>query len=283
MKKDETIRAELKEDSVERTLCIPLWSRAIAAKKLPQILPDHDAARILREMGEKKPPTVLYRLECAALAGAIRQYDFACEVRDYLGSHPQATVAELGAGLSCLRRQMKNTGNPWINVDFPDVIACREKYIPPGENERNIACDITDHRWFEQVPFEESRGAILLAAGVLHYLTNDAVRNLISAMAARFPGAAFVFDFVSRRGARAGNAQIGMTHNDTRITFAMENAVQELPAYSHRIAGVEQKSYLEGYPVEGVRYNWITKAYIRSKRRQYFVVRTEFAQTTAPQ
>ena len=39
---------ELKKDSVERTLCIPLWCRALAVKKLPQILPDHDAIRILQ-------------------------------------------------------------------------------------------------------------------------------------------------------------------------------------------------------------------------------------------
>lgn len=268
--------SELKKNSVERTLCIPLWSRAIAVKKLPQILPDHDAVRILKEMGEKKPPTVFYHMECAALAGAIRQYDFACEIEEYLKSHPQATVVELGAGLSCLRRQMKNDSNPWVNVDFEDVIACREKYIPTGANEKNVVCDITDHRWFDEVPFEEAKGVIFLAAGVLHYLTQDAVRALLAAMAERFPGGVFVFDFVSESGAKAGNAQIRMTENDTKITFAMENAEKELPGYSDRIANVEQKSYLEGYPVEGVRYNWVTKLYIKSKRDQYFVVRTEF-------
>lgn len=77
-------------------------------------------------------------------------------------------------------------------------------------------------------------------------------------------------------GARAGNAQISMTENDTRMPFAMENAEKELPAYSDRIAAVEQKSYLEGYPAEGVRYNWVTRLYIRSKRDQVFVVRTAF-------
>ena len=96
---------ELQKDSVERTLCIPLWCRAIAVKKLPQILPDYDAVRILREMGETKPPTIFYNMECAALAGAIRQYDLACEINEYLTIHPQATVVEMGAGLSCLRRQ----------------------------------------------------------------------------------------------------------------------------------------------------------------------------------
>ena len=267
---------ELQKDSVERTLCIPLWSRAIAVKKLPQILPDYDAVRILKEMGEKKPPTILYNLECAALAGAIRQYDFACEIEAYLEEHPEATVVELGAGLSCLRRQMKNDSNPWINIDFPDVIACREKYVPTGKNEKNVVSDITDHRWFDEVPFEESKGVIFLAAGVLHYLTQQAVKELISAMAERFPGGVFVFDFVSAKGAKSGNTQIGMTQNETRITFAMENAEKELPTYSDRIVSVVQKSYLEGYPGEGVRYSWLTRLYIKSKRDQYYVVRTAF-------
>lgn len=268
---------ELKKDSVERTLCIPLWSRAMAVKKLPQLLPDGDAVRILQEMGEKKPPTPAYYLQCAALAGAIRQYDFSREAAEYLSVHPQATVVELGAGLSCLRRQMNNEENPWINIDLPDVIACREKYIPPGRHERNLSCDLTDHRWLDQIPFAQEKGVLFLAAGVLHYLAYDQVQRLMAAMAERFPGGAFVFDFVSKKGARAGNRQIDNTHNAACITFSMEDARRELPAFSPRIADVEQKSYLEGYPVSGVRFSLLTRLYIRSKRNQYFVVRVMFS------
>lgn len=269
--------SELKKDSVERTLCIPLWSRAIAVKKLPQILPDHDAVRILKEMGEAKPPTVLYYLECGALAGAIRQYDFAFEIREYLNDHPRACVVELGAGLSCLRRQLKNDSNPWINIDFPDVIACREKYIPTGKLEKNIAWDITDHKWFEEIPFEKQNGVIFLAAGVLHYLAYDAVTKLISDMAECFPGGLFVFDFISRKGMRGGNAQIRMTKNATTMEFSMEDAEKELTAMSNKVSKVITKSYLEGYPVEGVRYSWLTKQYIKSKRDKFFVAYVEFA------
>jgi len=268
--------SELKKDSVERTLCIPLWSRAIAVKKLPQILPDHDAVRILREMGESRPPTVLYHLECGALAGAIRQYDFACEIKEYLKDHPKACIVELGAGLSCLRRQIGNESNPWINIDFPDVIGCREKYIPAGTREKNTACDITDHKWFGEIPFEKENGAVFLAAGVLHYLTYDAVRELIAGMAGHFPGGLFVFDFISRKGMRGGNAQIKMTKNATAMKFSMEDAEKELGSMSGNISKVITKSYLEGYPVENVKYSWLTKQYIKSKRDKFFVAHVEF-------
>lgn len=268
---------DLEKDSVERTLAIPLWCRAIAVKKLPQLMPDYDAVRILEEMGEKNPPNVFYNMQCAAFTGAVRQYDFACETRDYLKTHPQATIVELGPGLSCLRRQMEIEDNHWVNVDFPDVIKCREKYIPTGEHEKNVACDITDHTWFDEIPFKEEKGVVFLAAGVLHYLTDEAVKNLLRDMAERFPGGLFIFDFVSKKGLSSGNVQVRATDNSTKLTFSMENAEKEIPIFSDRIKNVQQKSYLEGYQVFGVKYNLITKAFIKSKKNKYFVAHVEFA------
>lgn len=245
-------------------------------EKLPQILPDHDAARILREMGQTKPPTVFYRMECACLAGAIRQYDFAKEIEWYLREHPDAVVVEMGAGLSCLRRQMGNTRNVWVNLDLPDVIACREKYIEAGANERNIACDLTDHRWFDEIPFNPPCGAIFIAGGVFHYFASKEVKRLVTDMAARFPGATLVFDTVSKKELKDGNGHVGNTDNDTRMAFCLDDAPQQLPAWSDCLVNTMQRSYLEGYPVEGVRYNPVTRLYIRSKRDKLFMVHTEF-------
>ena len=268
--------SELKKDSVERTLCIPLWCRAIAARKLPQVLPDHDAARILSAMGETKPPTVFYHMQCAALTGAIRQYDLACEIREYLAMHPRATVVELGAGLSCLRRQMRNGENTWVNIDLADVISCREKYIPLGAHEKNLACDLTDHRWFSEIPFRREDGIGFVAAGVLHYFTFEAARRLVSAMAESFPGGLFAFDFISEKNLKDAGSKVRDTDNGTRILFYMNDAVTELPAWSDRLTGIRQKSYLEGYPVAGIRYTPFTKLYVRLKRDKLYVAHVEF-------
>ena len=267
---------DLKKDSVERTLCIPLWCRALAVKKMPRILPDYDAIRNLKKMGETTPPTIFYHMECACLAGAIRQYDFSKEIEWYLEKHKEAVVVEMGSGLSCLRRQMKNNDNTWINLDLPDVIACRQEYIMPGINEQNIACDLTNYEWFDHIPYDPHKGGIFYAAGVLHYFSKQDVKNLVTTMADRFPGAVFVFDTISDKEIKQGQGQVNSTNNETKISFFLNDAKTELPKWSDKLINVTQKSYLEGYPVAGVHYNPITKLYIRSKRDKLFVVHTEF-------
>jgi len=49
-----------------------------------------------------------------------------------------ALAVEIGAGLSCLRRERKKETNPWNNLDLPDVFACREKYMENGKSEKNF-------------------------------------------------------------------------------------------------------------------------------------------------
>lgn len=39
--------SELKENTVQQTLCMPLWGRKIVAEHYPKLFPDHDAGRIV--------------------------------------------------------------------------------------------------------------------------------------------------------------------------------------------------------------------------------------------
>lgn len=132
---------KFQKNTVQHTLCMPLCGRMIAARKYPDLFPDRDAERIVRELGEDLSGRTMYRLQYMWMNCLIRQYNLAWEITKYLKNHPKATVVELGAGLSCLRRQMGNETNPWYCLDMSDVIALREKHIPKGEQEKNIICD----------------------------------------------------------------------------------------------------------------------------------------------
>ena len=58
----------------------------------------------------------------------------------------------------------------------------------------------------------------------------------------------------------------------------MEDAEKELRAMSNKVSRAITKSYLEGYPLKGVRYSWLTKQYIRAGRGKFFVALAEFAE-----
>lgn len=126
------------------------------------------------------------------------------EIRHYLKQHPHAAVVELGAGLSCLRRQMKNETNPWYCLDMDNVIPLREKYIPLGKYEQNIACDLNDFAWFDKVDFHATDGIIFTAGGLFYYFEKEQVRRLLCAMAKRFPGGMITFDAVNAVGLEGG-------------------------------------------------------------------------------
>ena len=79
------------------------------------------------------------------------------------------------------RLQFADANKPLIyNLDFPDVIAVRDKLLPAGEREENIPCDLNDTEWFGRI--DASGGAVFFAAGVFYYFLSGQVRTLVQAM-----------------------------------------------------------------------------------------------------
>ncbi len=114
---------------------------------------------------EKKNNSFLY--EFGSLEAAMRQLDILWEINEYLKIHPKATVVNLGCGLDETGKACDNGLCQILNVDFPDVISVRERLIIVQDREKNLACDLNDYAWMEEV--DGSNGVIFFAAGVFHY------------------------------------------------------------------------------------------------------------------
>ncbi len=245
---------ELKENTVQQTLCMPLWGRAVAAKKYPSLFPDHDAGRIVKEMGVDWSGKKLYRFQYMWMCCLIRQYNMAWEIRHYLKKHPRATVVELGAGLSCLRRQMGNETNSWYCLDMENVIPLREKHIPLGKLERNVVCDLNDFSWFDQIDFRPEDGIVFTAGGLFYYFEKEQVHRLLCAMAERFPG--------------------GMVTS----FFSLEKPKEELEGWSDCIVNVAERDYIDGYLKGGWRKSIVTRvfAWVMRTFHMSFMIHGEF-------
>lgn len=269
---------KLQDNTVQQTLCIPLWGRMLATQKFPNLFPDYDAERIVKELHVDFGDRILYKMQYVYLNCAVRQYDFACEIGDYLKAHPKAAICELGAGFSTLRRQMKNVTNPWYNLDMPNVIALREKHIPAGANERNIACDLNDFSWFDHIDFSPDQGIVFVAGGLFYYFEKEQVKRLLCAMADHFNGGMIAFDATNTMGLKGVNKEVKMAGNETKSFFSLENPKAELETWSPSFQNVAERDYMRGYLANTRLFSPVTQIAMRiaTKTHTSFIVHAEF-------
>ena len=243
-------RCHIEKNTVQETLVIPLYGRKVCSERYPDLYRDPEACALMDRIDydfsalAEKSRGVMYQF--GFLEVAMRQTDLAWEVRDYLRTHPQAAVVNLGCGLDCTGRQCDNGTCRIYNLDFPDVIVLRDELLPAGEREENIPCDLNDTAWFDRV--DAGGGAVFFAAGVFYYFLTDQVRALVTAMEEAFPGGRLVFDAANRRAVRLmlktwlKTAEI----RDVGAYFAVSDAEKELSAWSSTL-GVSSRRYMLGY------------------------------------
>ena len=235
---------------MQETLVIPLYGRKVCAERYPDLYTDDVAKRIIGQVDydfsslEEQSKKLMYRF--GFLEVAMRQNDIAEEVRDYLSTHPQAAVVNLGCGLDDTGRKCDNGECKIYNLDFESVINVRNELLPAGEREENIACDLTDTSWFDKI--DASGGAVFFAAGVFYYILTEQVKVLVCKMAEAFPGGKIVFDAANKK---AGKLMLKTWLKIAKIKdvgayFAVSDAKKELSPWSENFT-VSSRGYMLGY------------------------------------
>ena len=244
------MRYKIEKNTVQETLIIPLYARKMCSELYPNLYRDEAARRLMNAVDydfsalQKKSHKLMQRF--GFLEAAMRQNDLAFEVREYLKSHPNAAVVNLGCGLDCAGRACDNGHCKIYNLDFSDVIAVRNELLPAGDREENIPCDLNDTSWFERI--DASGGAVFFAAGVFYYFLKEQVKTLVRAMADAFQGGVLVFDAANEKAVKLmlktwlKDAEI----KDVGAYFAVSDAKREIGAWDSSLR-VSSRGYMLGY------------------------------------
>ena len=244
------MKYKIEKNTVQETLVIPLYGRKKCTEIYPDLFRDDSAVRLMNEIDydfsalEEKSGSLMQRF--GFLEAAMRQNDLAIEVRDYLETHPEAAVVNLGCGLDNTGRNCDNGKCKIYNLDFPEVISVRDSLLPAGEREENIPCNLNDTSWFEKI--DASGGAVFFAAGVFYYFLKEQVRTLIVKMAEKFPDGKIVFDAANEKAVKLmlktwiKDAEI----KDVGAYFSVSDAVSEISAWDNRLS-VSSRGYMLGY------------------------------------
>ena len=194
-------KTHIERNTVQETLVIPLYGRKLCTEQFPRLFRDDKAVELIGRIDydfsalAAKSKSFAHRF--GALEVAMRENDLMAEAKEYLKTHPKATIVNLGCGLDQTAENCDNGLCGIVNLDLPDVIEVRNRLLPDGGRVKNVAADLNDFSWFDKIDAEN--GVCFLAAGVFYYFKTGDIKKLFPAMAKRFPGGRLVFDAAGKR------------------------------------------------------------------------------------
>lgn len=240
----------IENNTVQETLVIPLYARAVCSRYYPDLFNDPEAEKICNSLDYdfsikgKAMESVAGRF--GALEVAQRQNDLIFEIKDYLVGHPKASIVDLGCGLDDTFSKVDNGECRGYNIDLEDVIRIRNEILGQKEREENIACDLRDESWMDKI--EKDNGVIFFASGVFYYLKTEEVRQIIDRLSQNFPGSVLVFDSCNRLGAKMMRGtwlkEAGIS--DVDAFFSLEDPLI-IKEWNSGIRNVSSRSYMRGY------------------------------------
>jgi O-methyltransferase involved in polyketide biosynthesis len=225
-------------------MLIPLYGRAIAGKRFPDILSDANAERIVETLDfDFTDIASLYGEEYTSLCCLIRAAKVDERTSQFIEHYPEATVINLGAGLDDTFSRIDNGCIQWYNLDLPDAIAYRENFFPPSNRSQNIAKSMFDYSWLDDVATPPNDAVFVIASGLFFYFTETEIRTLASKIFSRFLRGELFFDAFSHSGINIANKMVKRTDNLAAKMKSWVNNAKEVKAWSPEIRSAQCLPY----------------------------------------
>jgi O-methyltransferase involved in polyketide biosynthesis len=231
--------------SVEWTNLCTLYLRAYESRLQRPVLGDKAAAQAVDRIDYD-----FARMHRAAqpwgnqFLVALRAKQIDTWADDFLRRNPNAVVLQLGCGLDSRAFRLDiPSGVRWFDVDVPDVIALRRGLYTDHPGYTMIGSSVTEAGWLDQIPAEHP--ALIVAEGLLMYLTAAEIRDLLQRLTGRFDSGELLVDLLSPWGPRFSNAPILARASTAGITKWGTRDGRELPEWNPRLDLVETRAFLD--------------------------------------
>lgn len=225
----------------------PLWNRAIEAKRLNRLIDDPWSIRLVDEID--------YDFR-AAFGQPNRGFGVRARYGDDLikaflkrRGEPACVVA-LGEGLDTAYWRLGEPEIPWFTVDVPEAIETRRSLLPEGATTQTLPFSALDFRWMDDLP--PDLVPFISAAGLFMYFEEDDVRELLTQIGARFPGAELYFDTIPKIFTEHTQKGLRLTPSYRAPPMPWSISTEDIRSFLQSIPNwkaVRVRTYTEPYPL----------------------------------
>lgn len=227
--------------TVQETLLITLWARAVEGQKTDPILKDPKSIEIIEQIDYD-----FYKLATAKksqVGVCLRGLTIDQWVEDFLKVYPTGTFIEIGCGLNTRFERVDNEKVHWFDLDLPDSMGVRKQFFEETARRKFIATSVLDSTWVETVKAAVGNEPVMLAAeGVLMYLNEAQVKEVFALIADNFPGALFAFDSMSPFMVKNQKHHDAMKNFEARFQWGIQD-IHNIKNWDSRYQVVEVKKF----------------------------------------
>lgn len=161
----------------------------------------------------------------------------------FLSEHPNSVVLQLGCGLDSRFWRVDDGRVTWYDLDMPPVIELRRQFFTESERYHVIAASVTDMEWMDTVT-SSGRSVLVLAEGLLMYLSEADVRRLVLRLRETFPGCRLIADVFNRLTARSATQHPSLKQTGATIGWGIDDA-RELETWAPGVRLLEEWYFTE--------------------------------------
>jgi len=230
-------RQSVRLGTVQETLLVPLYARAVESRRKHPILVDSRALGMVESIDwDFQRFNQWWRvLGCTSRSAMFDEL-----VKKFLRSHPEGTVVEIGCGLNTRFERLDNGRLHWFDLDLPEVVELRRKFFTDTERRTTLAGSVLDAGWMATV--RQSPGPYLFVAEtVFVYLKEQEVKAALAQIAENFPCVNIAFDTTSRKAVNGANKDHARRKLDARFAWACEDP-KEIEGWNIGLRLVESRT-----------------------------------------
>jgi O-methyltransferase involved in polyketide biosynthesis len=242
-----TTNDQIELESVQETLLLPLWGRAVESKKQKPKLIDPKAVEIINSINYDFTIIGKNVNKLSMASWIARSIYFDQKIKQFIKMNEDATIVNIGCGLDTTYDRIDNGKIQWIDLDLPDVINLRRKYIKETERRLFIADSILNDEWCKQI--KNKKHTMFMIAGVLYYFTKEEVTTIFYNFKKQVPGVEVLFDYSSPKGIEVANKKVidkGGMSKASYLKWGIED-IHELERNNEDIKVLDDMKMFEEY------------------------------------
>ncbi len=210
-------------EGISDTLFIPLTARVYVSKKFPEYFHDFKALELESAIPNNriKEKSSQYTM----IASVARYYNLDEMAQNFINRHDLCNIVNLGVGLETSYYRLERKNALFFEVDLPEVIELRKKYLEVQENEKYIKGDLFKLDWIEDI--DTSLPTLMIVSGVFQYFYEKDIIEFIRNAKNEFDNAELIFDATSKNGLKFTNFYVKRTGNSNAMMYFYVNDTKE--------------------------------------------------------